>query len=504
MKKYLGSFFSSLFAMALGIGLSSSCVYEREPQRWQEPVEPLSFTDGVVTLGRYPQTLTDLEPNTVKSLGTLDDETGWYTYNQKQYAISPVKIDSEYASAAKWNNGSNASNLDNVEKVFLVEPIKWEVLSSSGSCVDIISTRIIERWQFTWSGDNVEFKRSDLYKFLTGDFYKRAFDDTDKSYLQSYDSETPSYFELPEAGVLRGYADEKAEYPSDYAIASNLSGNPARGGETYVNGPYWTKTVVGDRITVYWTKKGTTDCLPTDPKIGVRPLIRIESKGSGGTGISTVDPSSPSKSSRRGGGGNATLVVGIVFMVVGAGGLIGFFVYWSKKHKDGKPPIWLIASIGCCLIISVVGIGCFSGGVSGGNTVVGWYQGNNYDCVEFGERLAINLTADGKVYRYVADAWLDSAVNYEFVRQEGVGEWSYSGGKLTIYAAPEWHRSSWEQLEMTYNDCNGLGSFLHYEGYVGTAYQWYHYSRVDSEGINKIRNADTHESGNINFGLRGF
>ena len=166
--------------------------------------------------------------------------------------------------------------------------------------------------------------------------------------------------------------------------------------------------------------------------------------------------------------------------------------------------MWLIISIGCSLVISVVGIGCFSSGVGGRNAIYGWYQGNNYDCVGFGERLAMNLTKDGKVYRYVADAWVDSAVNYEFVRQEGVGEWSYSGGKLTIYAAPEWHRSSWEQLEMTYNDCNGLGSFLHYEGYVGTAYQWYHYSRVDSEGINKIRNADTHESGNINFGLRGF
>ncbi len=505
MKKFFGTFFSSLFAIALGIGLASSSLYEVEPLRWQEPAPTLSFTDGVATLGRYPQTLTDLEPNTVKSQGTLDDETGWYTYNQKQYAISPVKIDSEYASAAKWNNGSDASNLDNVEKVFLVEPIKWEVLSSSGSCVDIISTRIIERWQFTWSGDNVEFKRSDLYKFLTGDFCKRAFDDTDKSYLQSYDSETPSYFEIPEAGVLRGYADEKAEYPSDYAIASNLSGNPAMGGETYVNGPYWTKTVVGDRITVYWTKKGTTDCFPTDPKIGVRPVLRIVANAStgGGPGISTIDTKTPSKSS-RGGGGNVTLALGIVFMVIGAGGLIAFFVLWSKKHKNGKPPMWLIISIGCSLVISVVGIGCFSGGVGGGNAIYGWYQGNNYDCVGFGERLAMNLTKDGKVYRYVADAWVDSAVNYEFVRQEGVGEWSYSGGKLTIYAAPEWHRSSWEQLEMTYNDCNGLGSFLHYEGYVGTAYQWYHYSRVDSEGINKIRNADTHESGNINFGLRGF
>lgn len=498
MKKYLGSFFASLFAIALGMGLASSSLYEREPQRWQEPVEPLSFTDGVATLGRYPQTLTDIEPNTIKSLGVLDDATGWYTYNQKQYAISTVKIDSEYLGSAKWNDGSKASNSENAEKVFLVEPIKWEVLSSSGSYVDIISTRIIERWQFTWSGDNVEFNRSDLYKFLTGDFYNKAFDDTDKSYLQSYDSKSPAYFELPEAGTLANYADEKAEYPSDYAIASNLSGNPAKGGETYVNGPYWTKTVVGDRLAVYWTKKGTTNCLPTDPKIGVRPLVRIESNGSGGTGISVVDPKSPSKSSRGGGGGNVTLGLGIAFIIVGTGGLIAFFVLWSKKHKDGKPPLWIIISIGCCLVISVVGLGCFSGGLGGAGSVVGWYQGNNYDCVGFGERLAINLTSDGKVYRYVADAWADSATNYLFVRQSGVGEWEYSGGKLTIYASTEWNLSSWEKLETTYNDCNGLGSFLHYEGYVGSAYQWFHYSRVDSGGIETIRNAATHDNGTLN------
>ena len=149
------------------------------------------------------------------------------------------------------------------------------------------------------------------------------------------------------------------------------------------------------------------------------------------------------------------------------------------------------------MIICIVGVGCFSGGVGGGTTVIGWYQGNNYDCVEWGERLAINLTADGKVYRYVADAWLDSATNYLFVRQAGVGEWEYSNGQLTISAAPEWRRSSWEQLEMTYNDCHGLGSFLHYEGYVGAAYQWYHYSTMDSGGIEQIRNKDTGEGEGI-------
>ena len=512
MNKHLGAFFSSLFAIALGVGLSSSSLYVQEPKRWEEvkPLPDLVFVDGVLTLGRYPQTISDVDPNKIKDEGTYDYSSGLYRYNEKLYAIETVKIDNDFISSAKWNNGALASSSNNVEKAFLVEDLKWEILSTGEGYADIISTRIIEREAFNGSGNGLEYLSSDLF-ISNRFFFDAAFDTGEEAYIISFDSNNPDYVvDLPDASVLKDYADDKAEYPSDYAIAKNLSGNYSGTGQSYVNGPFWTKTKSsqGDRIIVQWTKQGSTNCLVNDPKIGVRPVLRVlyngPKGGGGGTGISIADTSSPKQGRSGGGGGNVTLVLGIVFMVIGAGGLVAFFVYWSKKHKDGKPPIWLIASIGCCLIISVVGIGCFSGGVSGGNTVVGWYQGNNYDCVGFGERLAINLTADGKVYRYVGDAWVDSATNYLLVLQSGVGEWEYSNGKLTIYASAEWNLSSWEGLEVTYNDCNGLGSFLHYEGYVGSAYQWYHYSRVDSGGTASIRVADTHESGNINFGLRGF
>lgn len=505
MKNRFGVFFSSLFAVALGMGLCSSSLYEQEPHRWQDPIPDLVFEDGVATLGRYPQTISDVDPNKIKDEGTYDYSSGLYRYNEKLYAIETVKIDNDFISSAKWNNGALASSSNNVEKAFLVEDLKWEILSTGEGYADIISTRIIEREAFNGSGNGLEYLSSDLF-ISNRFFFDAAFDTGEKAYIISFDSKNSDYVvDLPDESVLKDYADEKAEYPSDYAIAKNLSGNYSGTGQSYVNGPFWTKTKSsqGDRIIVHWTKQGSTNCLVNDPKIGVRPVLRVlyngPKNGGGGTGISTVEPSTPKKGG-GGGGGNVTLGLGIAFMVVGAGGLVALFVLWSKKHKNGKPPMWHIISIGFSLVISVVGIGCFSGGVGGGNAIYGWYQGNNYDCVNWGERLAMNLTKDGKVYRYVADAWAEttkSAVNYLFYRQAGVGEWSYSGGKLTIYAAPEWHLSSWEQLEMTYDDAHGIGSFLHYEGYVGTAYQWYHYSTMDSAGIETIWSVDTGEGEGI-------
>ena len=505
MNKHLGAFFSSLFAIALGVGLSSSSLYVREPKLWEEqkPLPDLVFEDGVLTFGSYPQTISDVDPNKIKDEGTYDYSSGLYRYNEKLYAIETVKIDDDFISSAKWNNGALASSSNNVEKAFLVEDLKWEILSTGEGYADIISTRIIERETFNGSGNGLEYLSSDLF-ISNRFFFDAAFDTGDEAYIISFDSKNPDYVvDLPDASVLKDFADDKAEYPSDYAIAKNLSGNYSGTGQSYVNGPFWTKTKSsqGDTIIVQWTKQGNTNCLVNDPKIGVRPVLRVRyngpNGGGGGTGISTVDPSSPSKSSRGGGGGNVTLGLGITFMVVGAGGLIAFFVLWSKKHKNGKPPLWIIISIGCCLVISVVGIGCFSGGIDGGAKIIGWYQGMSYDYpgMDMGDRLFINVCGDGKVYRYIGDGW--ESANFTLVLQDGVGEWEYANGRLTIYAAAEWRLSSWEEPVTTYNDCNGIGSFLHYEGYVGSSYQWYHYSPVDSAGIAAIKFSDTHESGNL-------
>ena len=171
-----------------------------------------------------------------------------------------------------------------------------------------------------------------------------------------------------------------------------------------------------------------------------------------------------------------------------------------KADPSYRLPKWKYSYIAIFLVVCITGtflVGTESFIGTSSSSVVGWYQGNMYDCVEWGERLAINLTRDGKVYRYVGDAWADepgSATNWTFIRQDGVGSYSYSGGKLTINAAPEWRLSSWELPTMVYTDCHGLGSFIKYEGYEGTAYSWYHYSTIDSNGIASIKNNDTRDN----------
>ena len=564
MRKTLGLYLFGIFAIASGIGCMSASFFNKTAAKAEAKEDLLAFNDGVAVLGRYPQTITDADVEAIKSGGTVDPFTGWYSYQNKQYAIRTVQLDEEYLDLEKFNDGSEAKTINGSEKAFLVEDLKWEILATGSGYADLITTRIIDRQIYSSFGD--WYPMTTLKEFNNTTFLSSAFSEDEKAYLQDYQEDEYTYkVNLPEESQASGYADEKLEYPSDYAIASTLSGNP-EGGETYVNGPYWTRTF-SMRVTVVWSGEHQTACLIDDPKIGVRPVIRVAYEttpvtpqgyivsfdANGGSGkmddvtdvsgdfvlpecaftapegkvfsnweankksynpgekISVTENvivkaiwkdkesggggggSAPTPAPTGGGSGNITLGLGIAFTVVGAGGLIAFFVIWSKKGKSSKPPIWIIVSLAGSLVISVAGLGCLGGGIKGGasGTVVGWYQGNMYDCVAWGERLAMNLTRDGKVYRYVADAWDDSAVNYKFILQPGVGSYSYGGGKLTITAASEWKLSSWETPVMTYTDCHGLGSFLKYEGYSGTAYSWYHYSNIDSNGIAEIRNNDT-------------
>ena len=167
--------------------------------------------------------------------------------------------------------------------------------------------------------------------------------------------------------------------------------------------------------------------------------------------------------------------------------MIALFTIWGKKLKlspDFKPQKWYYIIVIVAVVISITGLSCFAVGLTGGasSKVVGWYGGNMYDVGEFGDRLAMNLTRDGKVYRYIGNPWNEegsTAVTYHYYLQDGVGTYEYANGKLTIHAAPEWKLSTWEKPVTVYTDCNGIGSFLKYEGYVGAAYSWYHTNNKD-------------------------
>ncbi len=377
MKKSLGLFFFGIFMVASGIGFLSASFNNKTPIEVEAKENYLSFKNGVATLGTYPQTITNVDTTTLMT-SSEPDTCGRYTYQNKQYMTAIVNPDSEYKSNQKFNDGSSVQDLNGVSKAFLVEDLKWEVLSTGDGYADLITTRIIDRQIF---GGSLNYPEADIYTFNNAIFTTLAFSENDKTYLKSFGDKDPYYVNLPTEVDLKDYKDDYLEYPSDYAIAGTLSANPSHG-ETYVNAPFWTKTITveGDRIKAFWCKSSTTNCVIGDSKIGVRPVIRVAYKSSSGGGSSSSSKSSTTSS------GNVTLGIGISFTIIGAGGLIAFFIIWAKKNPTGKPPIWIIISLAGFLVISVVGLGSLAGGMTGGGGAscfktgyyvqVGQYSGN--------------------------------------------------------------------------------------------------------------------------------
>ena len=198
---------------------------------------------------------------------------------------------------------------------------------------------------------------------------------------------------------LDKYEDKNLKQASDYAILKNLTSHSAYNhgvGLPYLNAGYWLSTLSSeiDRIQVCWAKVAYAQCLMDDPKIGVRPVIQVNYKeNSGGEGGGSVTPSKSSS----GGSGNVTLGLGISFTVIGAGGLIAFFILWAKKHPSGKPPIWIIASLAGSLVISVVGLGCLAGGMTGGGGA---------SCFKTGYYVQTSQYSGGGIAQVGYTAWL--------------------------------------------------------------------------------------------------
>ena len=518
MKK-IWLFFSGLFSLSLGLGFFSSVSREAKVSNKVKNTvtNTISLKPGeTCILGSFPQSIAnDVTADEIIQNGEKQIVFGveYYLYHEKKYTILPYsEIDLEGSSDSKLSNGHPVEEYLSASNIVIeFKDLEWEYLKEGeGEYIYLITSTIIDREVYHSSDGSFFYLDSFIYDYLNARFKEIAFSETDCTYIYGYKNSKEDFnVNLPSKNDVDPsvFNDINLNQASDYAILKNLTSHVQVGTDIpYLNAGYWLADQVGDRVSVHWTNGVYTSCLKTDPKIGVRPVIAVNSakgqQGGSTTDPSKPDPSDPTEPSKptSASAGNVTLPLGIVFTIIGASGLIVFFVLWGKKDPKGKPPVWILASLAGSFLVTVVGfitlpIGILGGG---GGVVVGWYQGNMYDCVGFGERLAINLTKDGRVFRYVADAWEGSAVNYTFHRQAGVGSYSFEGGKLTIVAAPEWHLSSWELPTMVYTDVHGLGSFIKYDGYVGTKYQWYHYSRVDSQGIESITNANTHEGGEIN------
>lgn len=384
MKKGLSLFLSSLFVSSVGLGLLYSSFKSNDVKRVdaKDDISYVTLDDkGTYKLGSFPQNIvTDISADTIKNNGTKKETMlgpTFYIYNNKKYSIiDNAEVDQENVGSHTLSNGEMINDYNNTQVVIEFNDVEWQLLKKdTDNTAYLISTRILAReiYDFPASTHTV-FDNSYLYNYLNDGFKPTAFSYEDLKNIVgqpvSMDDFKVTIPTIEDVG-FDTYEDKGLKQASDFAILNNLSSAIQSNhgtGVPYLNAGYWTSSFSSeqDRIKVVWSKIAFTNCLMNDPKIGVRPVIHVnykEGSSGGGSGSGTdVTPTKPSSN----GGGNAPLGFGIAFTILGAGGLIAFFIYWSKKHKDAKPPIWLIAALAGSLVISVAGLGCLAGGMTGG------------------------------------------------------------------------------------------------------------------------------------------
>lgn len=418
MKKTRGLFFFGIFAVALGIGFLSTS-FKPSAQRVEaaSDISYVKFDDkGIVRLGEYPQNIvTNISAEEIKTNGELKQTlygSKYYIYNSKKYSIlDEVKIDSVGADGRKLSNGDLVTSYygqNNI--VFEFSDIEWQLLKTGkDNTAYLISTRILDREIFNANKpEHLSYYDSTLFIYLNVSFKEMAFSNEDYNYLvNGKDDKEKVQIDIPveEDIDIYKYEDKNLKQAGDFAILNNLTSLSATNqgvGVPYTNAAYWLNNFGSDqdKVRVCWAKVAYHQYEMNNQNVGVRPVIQVNYKGNSGGGGTT-----PSKSS-SGGSGNATLGIGISFTILGAGGLIAFFILWAKKHPSGKPPIWIIASLAGTLVISVVGLGCLAGGMTGGGGA---------GCFKTGYYVQTNQYSGGGIAQVGYTAWLiksDGTVSY--------------------------------------------------------------------------------------------
>ena len=207
----------------------------------------------------------------------------------------------------------------------------------------------------------------------------------------------------------------------------------------------------------------TTDCLPSDQKIGIRPVIRLTYSGGGsggGGGSSSVKVNFT---------GNVPLIIiGLIFFIGGAIALIVFIMKWHKNLKLNpkfkcKWHFYLI--IGILVVVSIVGINLYAYGtvltfsmpsIGGDNYhIYGLYvsftylddDANSTDWDWAGITHGIYaLTKEGEIYHYIGNYPVGKTIE----REPGVGSYVVKGKEITLTFPETWRTFTFEHSPMTY------------------------------------------------------
>ena len=477
--KFRALFFSSLGLIAMGVGFFNSAVKDYRVS-YAEDKTNIEVNDGIVELGYYPQSIVKPDSTEFTKIMSEGQRTGdIYTYNDEKYAlIESVEYYSE--GGGKYEDGSSLI-ANGSAAFFKFEPIKWHVLynDSDQNVCFLYAKYAIDTmaWQTDFTEDSdynahvgtnpdipaYDWEYSTIRKYLNSDLYNKYFTDTEKGYLKKFitkasesssNKDVEDYASIISPSKFDEYKSSKKIKggASDYAKSKKLSYHWHSFESCFIwlnnyKHSYETKYVQYARGT--GVNDGDFSERANYEGNGMRPMIALD--------LSKVTVGAPKDTGSGSSGGSSVsvaLIIGIIFSILGMGGLIAFMILWSKGKLVPKMGMKAIIATVAAMVVAtsvgfislashtttqVSGLNTF-GGLGGCNFQPGYYlqstapyENSDANFVQVGLSCYL-FRADGTV-SYCATIETDDAS--DFRGDSGSGTWTKSGCTLKFtYTTP--------------------------------------------------------------------
>lgn len=200
----------------------------------------IDMINMTITYGLYPQTKVERKayPDLISN---GQDERGWY-YSDNKYFVK--HRETAYGLGVKYDDGERIYEPPGVTSYnyFLCEPIKWDIIYTSGGEYLLNSSKILDTYFWNYTGDSsITYQFCLVRTFLTGTFFNNAFKDSSVHLRTTYNFLTDKVSLLEKddyQNELYGYTDDNSRKcrTTDYARVSGVKVNQ------YFNGLYLTRT----------------------------------------------------------------------------------------------------------------------------------------------------------------------------------------------------------------------------------------------------------------------